>query len=64
MSLPTSSDWKRHLLERSSQILGDSRAKAKSPDTTAVGLKIADLALKNDFFEKVLTKAGMLSARQ
>lgn len=57
-------DWKTHLLERSSQVLGDSRTKAQSPDTTAMGLKIADLALKNDFLETVLTKAGMLSARR
>jgi hypothetical protein len=27
-------------------------------------LKIADLALENDFLEKALTKAGMLSARR
>jgi hypothetical protein len=27
-------------------------------------LKIADLALENDFLEQALTKAGMLSARK
>ena len=57
-------DWKTQLLERSSQVFGDSGARADSPDTTAMRLKIADLALENDFLEKALTKAGMLSARK
>jgi hypothetical protein len=56
-------DWKTQLLERSSQCFGDSGSKAESKDDTAMRLKIADLMLENDFLEKGLTKAGLLSAR-
>lgn len=57
-------DWKTQLLERSSQVFGDSGGKAESKDDTAMRLKIADLTLENDFLEKALTKAGLLSARR
>lgn len=57
-------DWKTQLLERSSQVFGDSGAKAGPADTTAMRLKIADLALENDFLEQAPTKAGMLSTRR
>lgn len=42
-------DWKTQLLERSSQVFGDGGPKVESPDTTAMRLKIADLALENFF---------------
>ncbi|MFZ2267323.1 MAG: IS3 family transposase [Azonexus sp.] len=51
-------DWKTQLLERSSQVFGDSGAKADSPDTTAMRLKIADLALENGFFRKSAHQSG------
>ena len=57
-------DWKTQLLERSSQVFGDIGSKAESNDDTAMRLKIADLTLENDFLEKALTKAGLLSARR
>ena len=57
-------DWKTQLLERSSQVFGDSWSKAESNDDTTMRLKIADLTLENNFLEKALTKAGLLSARR
>ena len=57
-------DWKTQLLERSSQVFGDSWSKTESNDDTAMRLKIADLMLENNFLEKALTKAGLLSARR
>ena len=57
-------DWKTQLLERSSQVFGDSWSKTESNDDTAMRLKIADLTLENDFLEKAFTKAGLLSARR
>ena len=45
-------DWRTQLLERSSQVFGDSGARAESQDTPAMRLKIADLALENVFLKK------------
>ena len=57
-------DWKSQLLERSAQVFGEGASKVDPSDTTAMRLKIADLTLENDFLEKALTKAGLLSARR
>ena len=57
-------DWKSQLLERSSQLFGEGSAQAAEPDLTALHAKIGQLTLENDFLERALTKAGMLSARK
>ena len=57
-------DWKTHLLERSSVVFGDKPAKESGPDIQTMQAKIGQLTLENDFLEKALTKAGMLSARR
>lgn len=54
-------DWKMQLLERSAVVFGESPAKESGPD---IQTKIGQLTLENDFLEKALTKAGMLSAKR
>ena len=57
-------DWKTQLLERSSVVFGDKPAKETGPDIQTMQAKIGLLTLENDFLEKALTKAGMLSAKR
>jgi transposase-like protein len=57
-------DWKTQLLERSSEVFGDSKAKADEPDIKTMQAKIGQLTLENDFLEGALIKAGMLSAKR
>ena len=57
-------DWKTQLLERSSVVFGDKPAKETGPDIQTMQAKIGLLTLENDFLEKALTKAGLLSARR
>lgn len=57
-------DWKTQLLERSSVVFGEKPAKESGPDIQTMQAKIGQLTLENDFLEKALTKAGMLSARR
>jgi transposase-like protein len=57
-------DWKSQLMERSSQVFGDSTAQAAEPDLTKLHAKIGQLTLENDFLESALTKAGLLSAKR
>ena len=57
-------DWKLQLLERSAAVFGESPAKESGPDVQAMQAKIGQLTLENDFLEKALTKAGLLSARR
>ena len=57
-------DWKAQLLERSAEVFGDSKAKTVEPDLKTMQAKIGQLTLENDFLEKALTKAGLLSARR
>ena len=57
------SEWKKQLLENAADVFG-----AKAGDETKVDLvplhaKIGQLALENDFLERALTKAGLLSAK-
>ncbi len=56
-------DWKLQLLERSAAVFGESPAKESGPDVQAMQAKIGQLTLENDFLEKALTKAGLLSPR-
>lgn len=54
-------DWKSQLLERAGEVFG--AAAAKPVDTTAMEAKIGRLSMENDFLERALTKAGLLSAK-
>lgn len=56
-------DWKRQLLEGAADVFGGS-AQAPTPvDLVPLHAKIGQLALENDFLERALTKAGLLSAK-
>lgn len=57
-------DWKTQLLERSSVVFGEKPEKESRPDIQTMQAKIGQLTLENDFLEKALTKAGMLSAKR
>jgi len=57
-------DWKTQLLERSSVVFGEKPAKEPVPDVLTMQAKIGQLTLENDFLDKALTKAGLLSARR
>ena len=57
-------EWKRHLLERASDVFGGTAPKPDVPDLKVLHAKIGQLALENDFLEGALTKAGWLSARR
>ena len=54
-------DWKAQLLERAGEVFG--AAASKPVDTTAMEAKIGRLSMENDFLERALTKAGLLSAK-
>lgn len=57
-------DWKTQLLERSATVFGERPAQDTGPDIQTMQAKIGQLTLENDFLEKALTKAGLLSARR
>ena len=57
-------DWKAQLLERSAAVFGEKAAKETVPDIQTMQAKIGELTLENDFLEKALSKAGLLSARR
>ena len=57
-------DWKVQLLERSAAVFGEKAAKETGPDIQTMQAKIGELTLENDFLEKALSKAGLLSARR
>lgn len=56
------SEWKRQLLERAAEVF-DSGAGPQPVDLAPLHAKIGQLALENDFLERALTKAGLLSAK-
>ena len=56
-------EWKRQLLERAADIFGGAQAAAGPVDLAPLHAKIGQLALENDFLERALTKAGLLSAK-
>ena len=56
-------DWKRRLLEGAPDVFGASGRIAPSVDVAPLHAKIGQLALENDFLERALTKAGLLSAK-
>jgi transposase-like protein len=55
-------EWKRQLLERAAAVFGGVDP-PKPADLQPLHAKIAQLTLENDFLERALTKAGLLSAR-
>ena len=56
-------DWKKQLLERSSDVFGKSPVNDET-DIKELHAKIGKLSLENDFLESALIKAGKLSARR
>ena len=56
------SDWKRQLLDGAADVFNGG-AKPEAVDLAPLHAKIGQLALENDFFERALTKAGLLSAK-
>jgi transposase len=59
------SDWKRQLVEHAVEAFarGAARDRVAAIDVVPLHAKIGELTLENDFLERALTKAGMLSAR-
>ena len=55
------SDWKKQLLARAADVFGGGALPAV--DLVPLHAKIGQLALENDFLERALTKAGLLSAK-
>src|SRR4051812_19271297 len=56
-------EWKRQLLERAPDVFGAGNEASESLDLAPLHAKIGQLALENDFLERALTKAGLLSAK-
>ena len=57
-------DWRRQLLDRAADVFGGAAVPSEPPvDLKALHAKIGQLALENDFLERALTKAGLLSAK-
>jgi transposase-like protein len=57
-------DWKRQLQEKAAGVFGGKEEKGKEPDIQRMEAKIGQLTLENDFLERALVKAGMLSAKR
>lgn len=60
------SDWKRQLVEHAVEGFARRGSAERVPaiDVTPLHAKIGELTLENDFLERALSKAGLLSARQ
>jgi transposase len=56
-------EWKRQLLEGAAGVFGSGTHAAPPVDLAPLHAKIGQLALENDFLERALTKAGLLSAK-
>ena len=56
-------EWRRQLLENAAGAFGGSQA-VESVDLAPLHAKIGQLTLENDFLERALTKAGLLSAKR
>jgi transposase len=56
--------WKRQLLEGAGDVFGADRDKSEAVDLMPLQAKIGQLTLENDFLERALTKAGLLSAKR
>jgi len=57
--------WKNQLLEQAGVVFQSGTQKESSPiDLKVLRAKIGELTLENDFLERALTKAGLLSAKR
>jgi transposase-like protein len=56
-------EWKRQLLEGAADVFAGGGHAAAPVDLAPLHAKIGQLALENDFLERALTKAGLLSAK-
>jgi len=56
-------EWKRQLLDGAADVFGGGAQAAAPVDLAPLHAKIGQLAPENDFLERALTKAGLLSAR-
>jgi transposase-like protein len=58
-------DWKTRLQEGAAGVFGEEKADQQATvDVTRMQAKIGELALANDFLERALVKAGLLSAKR
>ena len=57
-------EWKRQLSERAAAVFGKSAESEPAVDLKVLHAKIGQLTLENDFLERALTKAGLLSAKR
>jgi transposase-like protein len=59
-------EWKNRLQEGAAGVFGEAKDDPAAPkvDVTVLHAKIGELTLENDFLEKALTKAGLLSAKR
>ena len=57
-------EWKRQLVDHAAGAFGGGREVAEAVDLDPLHAKIGQLTLENDFLERALTKAGLLSARR
>ena len=57
--------WKTQLLERATEAFATPGERAEAPiDVKTLHAKIGELTLENDFLERALGKAGLLSAKR
>lgn len=56
-------EWKRQLLEHAADVFAGASAQNEPVDLVPLHAKIGQLTLENDFFERALAKAGLLSAK-
>lgn len=56
-------DWKRQLLDGAADVFGGNVQSPTPVDLVPLHAKIGQLALENDFLERALNKAGLLSAK-
>lgn len=57
-------EWRRQLLENAATAFGGGLDADEPVDLQPLHAKIGQLALENDFLERALTKAGLLSAKR
>ena len=59
-------EWKSRLQERAAGVFGKDKTESETSkvDVTRMQAKIGELTLENDFLERALTKAGLLSAKR
>ena len=56
-------EWKRQLLQGAADIFAGGSQATAAVDLAPLHAKIGQLALENDFLERALNKAGLLSAK-